>query len=84
MRLDVILQHLHHEAVDGATNGGNLLQNLRATPLGLERPLQRLHLASNAANAGEKLRFFASGMTHGQRSRIPYGGMVSLDDIRVQ
>jgi len=64
VRLDVIFQYLHHETIDRTAHGGDLLQDCRASLLSLERPLQRLDLAADAANSGQKLRLLASGVTH--------------------
>lgn len=46
-------EHFRHQAVDGATNGGNLLQHRHAVVIVLQPLHQGLHLALNAAGAGE-------------------------------
>jgi hypothetical protein len=45
VRTHMLLEHFGHEAIGGATKGGNLLQDLRTAPLRLECALQRLDLA---------------------------------------
>ena len=50
--LNMIFHDLDHQAIDGTTHGSDLLQNLRAAALGLERPLQRLDLPPDATNPG--------------------------------
>ncbi len=53
---NMVLHHLAHEAVDGAADRCDELKDV-------ERPLDRLHLAPNAANALQQLVLFANCVT---------------------
>src|ERR1700757_18538 len=64
----VLLDHFRHEPVGGAAECGNLLHDLSAALLRLERSLQRLHLAAYPPHACEQARLVADGMAHTQIS----------------
>lgn len=51
VRLDVVFHYLHHETIDRTAHGGDLLQDLGAALLSLERTLERLDLTADAANS---------------------------------
>src|SRR5690606_6341908 len=68
----VRLQHLAHQSVDGAADGRDLLQHRGAVGAGLERAVERVALAADAAHAGQDLAFFLGGMGH--RAGLEYGG----------
>jgi hypothetical protein len=65
MHADVIFDHLRHQAVDGAAAGGQQFHHIGATGIGIERPLQRLDLATQAADAVEQPLFLFDNVTHG-------------------
>src|SRR5690606_9039865 len=60
----VRFEHLAHQPVDRAADGGDLLQHRRAVGPGLERALETFALAADTADAGEDLLFFLGGMGH--------------------
>ncbi len=49
------LHHLGHQAVDRATDGGDLLQHRPAVGAGFQRAVKRIALAADAAHAGQDL-----------------------------
>src|SRR5215831_18035454 len=65
MKPDVVLHHLGHQAVHGAADGCNHLQDVGAADLSFERTLDRLNLPADASHAGEQLILFANGVNHG-------------------
>jgi hypothetical protein len=66
----VAFQHVGHQAVGGAAQRGQLLQQVHAFGAGLDRALQRLGLALDAAQAGDDA--FALG------GRVRHGGSLIL------
>jgi hypothetical protein len=50
MSADVILDHLHQQAVDRATAPGDLMHDLRATSFAVEGALNGFDLPANAAH----------------------------------
>lgn len=54
MRLDVTLDDLGHESVDGAAAGGDHLQDVVAVVFLGQTPMYRFDLPSNAADPVEK------------------------------
>ncbi len=60
---NMVLHHLAHEAVDGAADRCDELKDIGTTYFLIERPLDRLHLAPNAANALQQLVLFANCVT---------------------
>jgi hypothetical protein len=64
MSADVILDHLHQQAVDRATATGNLMHDLRAACLAIERALNGFDLAANAAYPVQKLLLVANDVAH--------------------
>jgi hypothetical protein len=61
---DMVLHHLAHEAVDGAADRCDELKDIGTTYFLIERPLDRLHLAPNAASLLQQLVLFANCVTH--------------------
>ncbi len=61
----VAFEHLGHQSVDGATDGGDLLQDGQAFALLLDRALERRGLALDAADAGEQLLAAMKSVCHG-------------------
>lgn len=64
MAPDVILNHLGHQAIHGAADGGNDLEHVGTTDFGLERALNGLYLPTNASNASQKLGFLSNRVGH--------------------
>src|SRR5690554_3502199 len=62
---DVRLHHLTHQPVDRTTDGCDLLQHRAAVSARVQRPLQPLALAADAADAGQDLLLFLRAMGHG-------------------
>src|SRR5262245_65939060 len=77
---NVVFHHLRHEAVHGAAGRGDELQNLGALDLPLKRPLDRLDLAAQAADAIEQLGLFTNGVGH--RGSSTQLGPFTTDYIR--
>jgi hypothetical protein len=61
MGADVIFDHLHQQAIDRPPAPGNLMHDLRATRLAVERALNGFHLPANAAHPVQKLLLFGNG-----------------------
>src|SRR5690606_15691740 len=72
----VRLEHLAHQPVDRTADRRDLLQHRRTVGTGLERALEPLALAADAADAGEDLLFFRGAMWHGRWAWI-VGGSIS-------
>ena len=53
---DVIVHHLAHDALDGAADRGNELQDIGASDLRLEGPLEDIYLSLDAAHGAHSLR----------------------------
>ncbi len=72
---DVILHHLGHQAIGGSADRYNELHDLGASRLGLQRALDRLHLAAETTNTVQQLAFLFDRVTH---QFVPYsiGGIV--------
>ena len=68
------LHHLGHQAVDRATDGGDLLQHRPAVSAGFQRAVQRISLAADAAHAGQDLFLLFGGVRHGGPPRNYTGG----------
>ena len=64
MRPHVILDHLGHQTGHGAARAGDQMHDLFAAGLAVERALDGLDLAPDAAHARQQLVFFADGMGH--------------------
>lgn len=62
---------LGHQPSERATAGGDLVEDLGAIPVALDRPFQRLDLPADAAHPQEKLALVAMYM----HFLIPYGGI---------
>ena len=72
MRAHVILDDLGHQTGHGAAHAGDQVHDLFAAGLAVERPLDGLDLASDAADARQQLLFFADGVRHGAYSIGPH------------
>ena len=88
MAADVVVQHFNHEAVHGATSGGDELQDVGAGTLSIERALDGLDLPADPANPLHQLVFAAKRVGHVCRecpTRVYYGiqmwGMRSVAKI---
>jgi hypothetical protein len=66
---DVTLDHLCHQAVDGATRRDDLVQDDRTVILFVERTLDGFDLAAQALGAVQQLGFVTDGMGHGREFR---------------
>src|SRR5579859_7793211 len=64
MRADMVFDNLGHEALHGAACAGDQMHDLLASGLAGERPLDALHLASQAAHAGQQLLLIANRVAH--------------------
>ena len=64
MRAHVILDDLGHQTGHGAAHAGDEVHDLFAASLAVERPLDGLDLAPDAAHARQQLVLFADGMCH--------------------
>src|ERR1700733_4659704 len=58
MQPDMVFQHFGHQAVDAAAHVCQQHQYVGAIISGGERSLDRIHLATDAFNAGDELLFF--------------------------
>ena len=65
MRADVVFDHLRHQPGHGAARAGDQVHDLLAAGLAIERALDGLDLAADAAHAREEFLLFADGMGHG-------------------
>src|SRR5690606_8646726 len=61
---DVRFHDLGHQAIDRAADGGDLLQHRRAVRTGLQRALERLGLAADAAHPGQHALLFLGTVRH--------------------
>src|SRR5690606_32129977 len=61
----VAFQHARHQPVDRAAHGGDLLQHRAAFGTGLQRALERVELAADAAHAGQDALFLFGAVGHG-------------------
>ena len=61
---DVILHQLGHQAIGGSADRYNELHDLRASHLGLQRALDRLHLTTQATNTVQQLAFLFDRVAH--------------------
>src|ERR1700688_502911 len=68
---DVVLDHFGHQAGDAAANAGDHMHDALAFGFFVQRPLDRLDLAANAADPGEQLFLFSDGMCHDATYRVP-------------
>jgi hypothetical protein len=62
---NVILDHFGNETVQRTAAGGGLLQHRGAARIAVQRALDRLHLAANAAEAAHEFGFFVVTECHG-------------------
>ncbi len=62
MGADVVFHHLGHQAGNAAAHARDHMHDAVATGLFVQRPLDRLDLAANAANAGEQLFLLSDGV----------------------
>src|SRR5690606_3159757 len=74
---DMLFHDLGHQAIDRAADGRDLLQHRGAIRPGLQRALQRLGLAADAAHAGQHALLFLGTVGHGQGSRTILGDSIS-------
>ncbi len=65
MGADVVFDDFRHQAGHGAAHAGDQVHDLFAAGFAVERALDRLDLAADAAHAGQQLLLFADGMGHG-------------------
>jgi hypothetical protein len=70
MGLDMVFDHLGHEAVQGAARRDDQVQHRRAALLLLERALDRLDLAAHAADPIQELELFAPRLRHVDTPRL--------------
>lgn len=68
MEADVGFEHLAHETVDAATNGGEQHQLRSAIFIGGERALEGIELSAKLAQALREFEFFFVGSRHLQFS----------------
>jgi len=64
MASNVVFDHLSHEPGHGAACARYQMQDLLAAGLAFEGSLNRLHLASHSAHAGQELLLFADRVSH--------------------
>ena len=64
MGAHVILHHFRHQPGHGAAGTGDQVQHGFAAGFGKQGALDRLHLAADAADAGEELLLVAHRMGH--------------------
>src|SRR3954465_12469485 len=64
VRTDVVFNHLGHQAGNGAADSGDHVHDPLAPFLILERALDGLDLAADAAHPPEQLFFFTDGVAH--------------------
>jgi hypothetical protein len=62
----MVFQDLHQQAIDRATTGRESLEDLCAVQFVVERPLDRLDLASDAPHSIDQLLVVTNGMRHGR------------------
>ncbi len=67
----MFLDHLAHQSRHGAARGGNQMHDLFAPRLAVKRPLDRLDLPANAADARQKLLFFMDRVGHDAKIAYP-------------
>src|SRR5215471_20235852 len=73
---NMVLDHLGHQAVDGAARGDDQMQHRGAALFLLQGPLDRLDLAGDAPNAIEQLLLFLNRMAHVRPLDDTIGGML--------
>jgi hypothetical protein len=61
---DMILDHVGHQAAQGAARSDDEVEYIGATSVLLDRSLNRLDLATYAPHAVKELLFFAFGVRH--------------------
>ena len=70
------VEQIRHQPMHGTTHGCELLQDRRAITARLHRPLQRIRLAANAAQARDGAVFVFGGMRHGRAEIWILGGSI--------
>jgi hypothetical protein len=71
-RPNVILDDFGHQIGHRSARAGDQMLHLFAARFRIERALNRLDLASDAAHPRQQLGFFADGVRHDDPSHTPY------------